>query len=187
MGKKCQHSLYLNNKIPPNLPRQNHRSGTAFILTDKIKDNSQIKEHILLENRIQIISITKSCSRIKIINCYYPQREKERFDITKKIDHFLENGEPTHAIIAGDFNFVEASIDTLNQENFKFTKDKKAFLILRENHFLTDVYREKNPLKKVFTYLHPRGSTRIDRIYVNESLVPIPVIKKNRLFSIYSN
>ena len=62
---------------------------------------------------------------IKIINCYYPRRDKERFDITKKIDHFLENGEPTHAIIAGDFNCVEASIDTLNQENFKFTKDKK--------------------------------------------------------------
>ena len=80
------------------------------------------------------------------------------------------------SIIAGDFNFVEASIDTLNQEKFKFTKDKKAFQILRQNHFLTDVYREKNPPKKVFTYSHPRGSTRIDRIYVNESLVPI--IKK---------
>ena len=126
MGKKCQYSLYLNNKIPPNLPPQNHRSGTAFILTDKIKDNFQIEEHILIENRIQMISVTKSCSKIKIINCYYTQREKERFDITKKIDRFQKIVKQPMLLLLEILTLVEASIDTLNQEKFKLTKDKKA-------------------------------------------------------------
>ena len=60
-------------------------------------------------------------------------------------------------IIIGDFNFIEAKLDTKNEHLFKISKDKIEFYKLKEENDLIDIYRKCSKIKKNYTYQNRKG------------------------------
>ncbi|ESO84797.1 hypothetical protein LOTGIDRAFT_168472 [Lottia gigantea] len=75
-------------------------------------------------------------------------------------------------LLNGDFNLY---YDTLDNKSGLFNHQpvgiRNLFSKIKEEFLLVDAYRHKYPKKKVFTFLRGTEGTRIDRIYVSQSVV----------------
>ena len=141
-----------------------------------------------MSNRIHHIKIYNENQELSILNCYFPNRVKDR---TKLIELMIRKYKfpNTNNIILGDFNFIESKLDTKNQHLFTITKDKKTFKLFKNENGIIDIFRKKNKTQKIYTFKNKKGATRIDRIYISSSLIPfiegikhIPTIKTDHIF-----
>ena len=140
------------------------KEGTITIITKKIFENFCIKEELICQNRIHHIKIYNENQELSILNCYFPNRVKDR---TKLIELMIRKYKSpnTNNIILGDFNFIESKLDTKNQHLFTITKDKKTFKLFKNENGIIDIFRKKNKTQKIYTFKNKKGATRIDRIY----------------------
>ena len=162
------------------------KEGTIIIINQNIVDNYTIKEELMYKNRIQYLNIQNEYKNFSIFNCYFSNKTNERVNLIKILNEktkIIKN----NIIILGDFNFIEAKLDTKNEHLFKISKDKIEFQKLKEND-LIDIYRKCNKTKKIYTYQNRRSATRIDRIYISSSFIPlveninyIPTIKTDHI------
>ena len=79
----------------------------------------------------------------------------------------------------GDYNSIESLKDTTNKKRHIPDYDKKLYEVLSKTFNLIDICKSKyeNP---PYTHRYPSGASRIDKIFVNESIrMRINQIKQN--------
>uniref|UniRef100_A0A803T0D8 Reverse transcriptase domain-containing protein n=1 Tax=Anolis carolinensis TaxID=28377 RepID=A0A803T0D8_ANOCA len=141
---------YINNNIPAEL---------------KFKDS---------EGRVVAVEITIGNQKILICNIYAPNGPKTQF--VKYLKEQIENTHLEQVIILGDFNGV---LDTKMDKSINKRSNKdmlsllpKNFIRLKEEFDLIDVWREKNPSNKDYTFYSHRhaGWSRIDMIWTTRTI-----------------
>lgn len=108
-------------------------------------------------------------NKIRLINVYFPNTDKQRIDLINK----LKTITPTTSalIIAGDFNFVEApALDKSKGRMGSGNATRLCFNPFKTDNGLIDIFRFNNPGIKDYTHFDKptRTKTRIDRIYADE-------------------
>ena len=89
------------------------------------------------------------------------------------------------SMILGDFNFVDNDLDRVNaskQGQNRLDKTLSApWTQLVTDLDLTDVFRNKNPKRRMYSYIHRmhNAKSRIDRIYVNDTFANDIIIYKH--------
>lgn len=145
-------------------------SGTAFIVNNN--RNYTLLSSCPIPNRMQILTLSSGSLKpqLTVINVYAPS------DISAKKTAFFKTLETViqeivgDLIILGDFNNTILKIDNKNGIN-NSTADKKILIKTLSENNLTDIFRKLNPRKEVYTKETPNYGTRIDRIYVSESIL----------------
>ena len=97
------------------------KEGTIIVLNQNIVDNYTIKEELIYKNRIQYLNIENENENenFSILNCYFPNKTNERFNLIKIFNEktkMIKN----NIIILSDFNFIEDKIDTKNKTKLNF-------------------------------------------------------------------
>lgn len=106
---------------------------------------------------------------VTLVNLYAPSgssRSVERSDFFKNDIIYLLRKDPRDLIIGGDFNSVLNRKDQM--PNFNFSKELKKLVSDLKLH---DAWELKYPTLVKFTYITHTSSSRIDRIYVSDSLI----------------
>ena len=109
---------------------------------------------------------------LQIINIYAPTISSEKEKFYEELLKYAENDKKT--ILAGDFNMVEnllfdrkggnpTNIHQLGLQNLNKIKN---------THNMIDIWRNRNPYKRIFTYHNSDNSihSRLDRIYLSDSI-----------------
>ena len=104
---------------------------------------------------------------------YVPAQEgRERIEFLILISNYIRGN--LEVILLGDFNLVFNS--KLDRNSKGWIHSKKGAEVLEEiinSANLADVYREKNPLGRLYTWHQTGGlaATRIDRVYVSKEIM----------------
>ena len=161
-------TLLLNYKLHDNSLSSRFCKGTLFLIRDSLAKSSTLTNKILIENRIQKLNVKMKEMTLSVINCYFPQNVDEKKGIIQKLQENLISD--AHLILVGDYNLITEPLDTAHPKNYVNRKDRVAFKTLTKKLELTDIFRKQNRTKQTFTYYHPNGQTRIDRIYVSKNI-----------------
>ena len=139
------------------------RLGTAVLIRKGIHFSRE-----LLDPDGRLISI--DIGSFTFINIYAPSGRSAR----EERNTFLRRTLPAYAvttnlplILVGDFNCVDDALDR-SQPKSKTSPSKLTNLALREmisGLELVDIWKKLRPTDPGHTFHHPKGSSRIDRIY----------------------
>ena len=79
-AKIHNYTVYTNQKY--DTPKLKHaKEGTTIIISKKITDNFTIKKELIYKNRIQTINIFNENENLLIYNCYFHNKQYERFQL----------------------------------------------------------------------------------------------------------
>ena len=127
------------------------------------------------EGRIQVVSFQLEEKNFLIANIYNNNIQSEQIETLKKLSDMLENSNPfeKEVIIGGDFNFIfDKKLDAHGgTPELKLLSIAELTKII--NKFdLCDIYRVRNPQKKLFSYKKPnhRLLRRLDFFLCSNSL-----------------
>lgn len=144
---------------------------------------------VLISNRFTLIEHTelvkgrllnfKVKSQQKVYNITVLYGYTGRNASQTKMSEMVKSLTPMHSrtdnnIILGDFNFVEHDLDRTNRirsgKNHMDTILAKPWEAFANELDLTDPFRARNPLKRMYSYIHTKDNakSRIDRIYLND-------------------
>ena len=108
-------------------------------------------------------------SGIKIINVYGPSGT----NLTAQRREFISTTllaacRTTGTVVAGDFNCVTSPLDV--EENFRIKQSIELNQLVQTMEMI-DVYREKKPLGRDYTFHRPgTSSSRLDRVYLTKDI-----------------
>ena len=71
-------------------------------------------------------------------------------------------------IIIGDFNFVEMDIDKGKGMDNRDKMVSSLWGKIKEELNIIDLFREKNPKRRLYSFVEAQGKSRGDRLYCNE-------------------
>ena len=177
------HNLHIYSNSEPTVK---HKQGTAIIITSDLYKNLQFQHQVVEKNRIHAISFIHNNKIFAIINTYLPSGNSadkiaSRKSCIQKLMQYLQSASTHHVLLAGDFNMVLHSCD---KSGALFVRqDFHAMQTLITQLSLHDSFRIHHPNTTHFTYTRKNTASRLDRIYVSESLrkqvldvfhVPIP-------------
>jgi exonuclease III len=143
-----------------------HNVGTTMRGTAKL-----VRQTIPIKKVQKIPSgraISVECSGLKFVKVYAPSESarrngRENFFNTE-LPAFLYT-DPSHTIIGGDFNCV------LSPEYITGPfQTSRALSEIVTRLALVDTWTQ-DPLRPTYTYHHPTGATRIDRLYVSTDML----------------
>ena len=107
-----------------------------------------------------------------ITNVYCPNDSGVRKTFIRDIDPYVTDGSLTEKmhILTGDFNCVlDKEIDRYPSRNYDDTGGKELKTIMTKNN-LINIWREKNPSVKKYTFRRGNSKSRIDLILISEEL-----------------
>lgn len=151
-----QHYYLLSNVGP-------RRLGTAVLVRRGLNYKRE-----LLDPEGRLISI--DVGPVTVINIYAPsgtRTKEERNEFLRKTIPAYASTSKLPVILMGDFNCVETSADRSNN-NRPTNPAKRTCLALTEmvaGLELVDIWLKLKPGDHGHTFFHPRGSSRIDRVY----------------------
>ena len=155
---KCYHSCGTHNS-----------RGTSILFKPQIQHNILYEEYCHEGNFVLIIC-TIFLNTYTLVNLYGPNDDRPAFFhiLNKK----LEDVAGENIIAGGDFNFVfDHKLDSnyIQQNN---VNARNAFVETIDTHNLVDVWRERYPEKKIFTWSKPNPFKvgRLDMFFVQEHL-----------------
>lgn len=129
-----------------------------------------IKHVITIEHRAQKIIIENEENTTEIWNVYAPADVgRIQTNFYKKLRRLIKP-ERDRKIICGDFNTVYDKRDVKFTENFKITAAAKIWLDTSKQNGLLDIFRSRNPFKRIFTLKKSQQERRIDRIYCSKEI-----------------
>ena len=109
-----------------------------------------------------------------IVNLYATNHNTERLQFYTELEQYISTENDT--IIAGDTNLALTDFDQMPGRPVARQTAKQALQNLMTKYELIDIWRQKNPTKREFTWtgvdtvLNTRIRTRIDRILTNRTL-----------------
>lgn len=107
--------------------------------------------------------------RIRLINVYFPNTDKQRVDLIQKLKNITPSNDAL--IIGDDFNFVEVpNCDKSKGRMRSGAATRTAFAPFKNQNNLVDIFRIFYPNSKEYTHCDPvsKTKTRIDRIYADD-------------------
>ena len=136
---------------------------------DKVHDN---------DGRILILDATINGSDYLLINFYNANTEREQLTTIKNLNNLLKDFEDFHdkkVIFAGDFNLIfDRNLESAGGNPLLKKHSLSEIIKLNENLNLCDIWRVRNPHKKLFTFRqkHFTGiiQRRLDYIFVSNVL-----------------
>ena len=120
------------------------------------------------------INITTNDLNVKIINIYAPNTDSPEF--FSEIDNILYENNQDYTIVCGDFNLVlNPLMDARNYLNLNNPQARQTLLNTIETHNLCDIYRQKHPTIKRYTWRRtkPIKQARLDYFIISETLVDL--------------
>ena len=157
-------------------------SGTAILVKFYLVERV-INHHIIESNRIQSLSFAidtadPDSQLFTCINTYLSSGDSEvgsRCLSLRKIKSFCHNRLNHFIVLGGDFNMIEHKMDTMIPENFSEKDDLIELKALKDSVGLSDIFRNLNPSKIVYTRVIKNSARRLDRFYVNEKTGCFPL------------
>ncbi len=146
-----------------------NRRGVAVLF----RKNLNYKLHsykCILDNNAILLDISFGEMRFTLVGIYGPNSDSpEFFDILQEEVEVIGN---TNVIIGGDFNVVlDYDIDTYRYKYYNNPKANKNLLEIINGSEYTDIWREINPNRKLFTWKGPQNKrSRLDYFLINESI-----------------
>ena len=149
-------------------PFTERSAGQMILLRNK---EDIISHDIIVEGRCQILKIKKLGSVITLVNVYAPNKDEEQIIFYRNIQqHLINKPIEDYLIIGGDFNLV---LDNQKDKLGGINQKRKSLTILKEiieDINLADVWREKNPDKKKYTWSQksPKIRCRLDYFLIQQ-------------------
>ena len=130
------------------------------------------------DGRVLILDATINGSDYFLINFYNTNTEREQLTTIKNLNNLLKDFEDFHdkkVIFAGDFNLIfDRNLESAGGNPLLKKHSLSEIIKLNENLNLCDIWRVRNPHKKLFTFRqkHFTGiiQRRLDYIFVSNSL-----------------
>lgn len=140
-----------------------HKRGTAIALKAHIRF-SNVRRSV--DSRIIAVTLSNS---VTICNVYAPSgtlnaAARERL-FNSTLPFYLQISSD-HYILGGDFNCVTSSKDSKGNNNHSF-----ALKNLIDNLALKDAWEVLMGNRTAFSFIRPNCASRLDRLYISESLV----------------
>ena len=146
-----------------------HSRGVGILLHKQL-DFEMVHFKHDFEGRLLVLDINISDCKLRLINVYCPNNEKERKEFLENLQFYLACSRKV--ILGGDFNFVEDL--QLDKEGGDALSGNVGVQIMRDLKFdfsLVDPFRKKYPARKSFTFSQNNVFTRLDRFYVSSELL----------------
>lgn len=147
-------------------------SGVGILLNPK--HNFEVNEHkIIIEGRLQALSLTLEERTFTVINQYAPNDGK--IDFLNTLETYLIENNDKSLFIGGDFNLVLNDVLDKKGGNQNANKNARAKLnsIIKQNE-LNDIWRILNPNKREYTWHsnhNPPIFCRLDYFLVTTDLL----------------
>ena len=130
------------------------------------------------DRRVLILDTTIKGSRYLLINFYNANTEREQLTTIKNLNNLLKGFENFHdkkVSFSGDFNLLFCkNLESLGGSPLLKKHSLSEIIKLNKNFKLCDIWRVRNPHKKLFTFRqkHFPGiiQRRLDYIFVSNSL-----------------
>ena len=127
----------------------------------------------ILENDALLIDLSIDKMRLTLVGIYGPNSDSPDF-FSLLNEEIVSLGNPT-AILAGDFNVVQQyDLDTYKYRTQNHPKARERLLTIMEENGYNDIWRLRNPNRKLFTF---RGSeskrARLDYFLITSNLETI--------------
>ena len=130
------------------------------------------------DGRVLILDTTINGSHYLLINFYNTNTEREQLTTIKNLNNLLKDFEDFHdkkVIFAGDFNLIfDRNLESAGGNPLLKKHSLSEIIKLNENFNLCDIWRVRNPHKKLFTFRqkHFTGiiQRRLDYIFVSNVL-----------------
>ena len=170
----AKHGLTLLSNAPTVNEADHHfKSGTAILLHTITHSLLQPTVQNVVPNRVQVIKFKSHKDVTLLVNLYMPSgksfdRRQQRVEILTSLEIFLQSESYDSLILAGDFNLTLCQIDSTAPLVRSVDYHALKSFIEREN--LVDVFRILNPKTKIFSYNRKNASSRLDRIYISNSM-----------------
>ena len=147
----------------------------SYVGNRNFKVNSELTDKA---GRILILDVIIEGENILLINLYNPNTEQEQLKTIEELKHMLNKINPNHdknMILGGDFNFFfNKNLESNGGKPVFKRKSVGRFLELKETFDLCDIWRIRNPKKKVFTFRQNHSSgflqRRLDYFFVSNDL-----------------
>ena len=156
-----------------------------IVLIDKrfmVTDESVLLQGRLLNFKLKTVKNSYNVSALYGYTGNTATQEK-MYDISQKLSaHHQQNDQN---IILGDFNFVDNDLDRVNASKLGQNLSDKTLSVLWTQVVtdldLTDPFRNNNPKRRMFSYIHTmhNAKSRIDRVYVSDAFVNNIIIYKH--------
>ena len=132
------------------------------------------------DGRYIILEVKVNERKYTVCNLYFPTRDHQQEQI-KVLESFCNdindsNHDMNNIILGGDFNvYLNPLIDKLDSmpdtnDNFTFRQNLVSTL---ETFNLTDIWRNKNPLLRYFTWHRGYSRSRLDYFFISDHLANV--------------
>jgi len=148
---------------------KNKGSGVGILVSKNwSKHIGQIRKHS--SYLLEVHFFFKQLELVVFIVYIAPNSQPRRKEVQRVVMREVAQRKPNmHFIVMGDFNHViQPSIDKSNGTNNNFKKLPLHGWMRKQN--FVDTFREMYPNKKSFSWSNGKDSTRIDQIWISESL-----------------
>lgn len=125
------------------------------------------------EGRIVAINLTIDNVNLSICNIYAPNDPLQQDKFVQNLNEiFLSKVDIDNAIIGGDWNVTLEHIDKKGGPQWRPSTYRNKLLLMMEDLNLSDVFRQRNPLKRSYTYesKYFKVKSRIDFFLVSNSI-----------------
>ena len=164
-----------NYKLLVNPTTGNSWNGTAFIVHESITSGNHYSFNKIIKGRLSKLKITL-LDKIYHVYCAYLSSGNGTENINQRLSQLKKLKESLamipfnekNIIIAGDFNFIESDLDTVNR--FSRGPEARAMEEIKRLNDIEDVYRKLNPKGRQITYIKDTAMRRIDRIYMSNPI-----------------
>ena len=148
----------------------NHSKGQIILINKRLKD-AEIKV-LYQSTRILAIHLTIDGVSYYIINVYGPAAHNERANFINELYSLQEKYLDGNTIMCGDFNMVYNNDLDIIAGHPHNERECKNFLTWIESNNLCDVWRQRHPGERDFTWSRPNPFTarRLDYIFCSEEL-----------------
>lgn len=141
-----------------------HKRGTAIALKSHIPFSNVQRS---LDSRIITVKVGNS---VTVCNCYAPSGSNcsvARENMFKRSLPFYLQNSAEHLIVGGDFNCVIKCKDSTGSSNFS-----QSLQNIVNSLSLSDAWEVLHNNEIVYSYIRANTASRLDRVYISESLIP---------------
>ena len=130
--------------------KSTNSEGVGILLNPNL--SCEILDHIeLVSGRLQALEIKIQEKFVTILNIYGPN--KDEIDIFEILELYISTHEDKNFIIGGDFNTVlDIHLDKKNGKLDTHKRCRQKITNILETYDLTDIWRDKHPTLKHFTW-----------------------------------
>jgi exonuclease III/ribonuclease HI len=156
-------------------PQHTNAAGIAVVLNKNMTNIHGVRKYELIPGRALMVSVPwHRNAEIHVLAIYAPNTAEENCKFWEDINLCLANL-PAPDVLLGDFNFVEDTLDRLPVRSDSVAVTD-SFNMLKQGYQLKDGWRQANAEEVAYTYSQTEAqggsASRIDRIYLRNSLVP---------------